>query len=120
MMTKTNEATRRQLAARCKALGVRLVIGADVVRIDAPRGWVIAVTECHSRDLYLKGWTKPEAYAELLDDLRFGLERCDDAECEHCPYQVASVDDWTERGADVVTPYGEPPADGGRLPNARP
>lgn len=75
---------KQKLIARCKELGCMLTDDGEVLRVDPPEGKVITVTEAHSIDFTLTGWTRLEAYAEILDDLRDGIEPCTLEDCDTC------------------------------------
>ena len=75
---------KQQLIARCKELGCGLLDCGDTIRVDAPVGKVVANTQVHYADLYLRGWKRNDAYRELLTELSGGLADCPDGNCEVC------------------------------------
>lgn len=79
-------ATKKQLVARCRELGVMLLDSGDCVRIDAPLGKRFAGGCGHSRDIYTDGWSRSEVYEELLRELSDGIDDCDDLEEVHSVY----------------------------------
>ena len=83
---------KQKLIARCKELGCGLLDDVDTLRIDAPVGKVIASTQCHYADLYLRGWKRNDAYLELLTELSNGIEDCQDGDCDVCD-EAMSFDD---------------------------
>lgn len=56
----------------------------DTIEVVVPSGFVMSDTGLHYRQLYLYGWTRTEAYADLAADLRGGIERCQTADCDIC------------------------------------
>lgn len=96
-------ATRKQFINRCNELGVIAIDSGDMIRIDAPHGRRFAGTQCHYHDIYLRGWTRPDAYQAMIDDMRMGLETCDITDCEICedaytPEQIAEFN-----GGELMT-----------------
>ena len=69
-----------------------LLDGGDVLRVDAPVGFVIHNTDGHSLDIYGIGsrWTRSDAYADLFASLSGGLDRCDDPDCDSCIHEPMS------------------------------
>ena len=76
--------TKQQLIKRCKELGCMLLDGGDSVSIDAPVGKVLSNNGVHSRTIHLDCWARPEAYRELMDDMKGGLEDCTGKDCDSC------------------------------------
>jgi hypothetical protein len=75
---------KQKLIELCKAAGVMLLDDGDVIRMDAPRGYVLKGNFTHSADVYLRGWSRAAAYQYLSEELGEGVEKCDDESCESC------------------------------------
>lgn len=58
-----------------------------VIYVWSPPGKVWVSTHCHVICRQFcngsESW-KPDAYAELIEEMRDGLEQCENEECEHC------------------------------------
>jgi hypothetical protein len=93
---------RAKLVERAEELGVAVVDDGESVSILAPHRHVFH-SGYHEHQIHLRGWTKPEAWAALLEELEHPTERCADPECEWCndepglPYGVSPK--------DVVVPF---------------
>lgn len=86
-------ATKKKFLALVDKLGATVEFnmggGVDSSSIDvlAPRGYVWGAIDAHELIAWAGyGETIPrgELYASLIDDMEFGLERCEDPECEWC------------------------------------
>ena len=84
--TQQPKRSRDLLKARCTQLGVLLLDCGDSLSIDAPIGYTLP-HGAHSRTLALRGWSREDAFASLLDDLQAPLIVCDDAECDACVHE---------------------------------
>ena len=91
-MKKSGLITKSKLITRCKELGVMLLDSGDVLRVDAPAGYVIRDTDGHSKDIYGIGtrWTRPDAYRDIFESLAGGLDECDDPDCDSCIHEPMS------------------------------
>ena len=86
-------ATKKQLIAACQRIGAHLFESADCIRINLPRGKMFDGGDVHSLDLYLRGWTRPEAYGDLLYDLeQMPVVDCIDPECDSCTEECTDED----------------------------
>lgn len=80
-----------------------LLDSGDSLSIDAPIGYTLP-SGAHSFTLYLHGWTRPDAYAALLDELHGPLLACDDRECDSCVHEPMTFDALAElyRGTRIA------------------
>lgn len=83
--------TRKQVPTQIKKMGCTVDEenqDDDVLVIDAPKGKVFACMNSHCllQPLVDEFNPKPrsEAYAAIIEDLNYGLEDCDDPECDIC------------------------------------
>ncbi|MDH3350239.1 MAG: hypothetical protein OEM51_01725 [Gammaproteobacteria bacterium] len=78
--------TKKQFDAICaeKKVSWRYEDETDTIEVDAPPGYVMTDSGLHYRSLYLRGWKRAEAYADLADDLRAGIEPCTLEDCDLC------------------------------------
>jgi hypothetical protein len=91
-MTTTATATRRQVTARAKALGVAVDYRLDregvfhEIVLTAPDGYLFKGVGVHECVVASQVEHAPMAtlYGPALDDMAGGLERCTDAQCDCC------------------------------------
>jgi hypothetical protein len=85
-MTRPATATKAELVKAATALGVELVFNEDDVEALCPAGKRFAGTQVHMFRATHRGkvaW-KASAYADLLADMRDGIEDCNEPECDTC------------------------------------
>lgn len=85
--------TRKQFFAElAKYPGVTLdtesELNQDVIQIDTPKGKVFNANGCHTMVVLFRNhggqsW-KPEAYADVVEQLKYGLGNCEDPDCDIC------------------------------------
>jgi hypothetical protein len=87
-------ATKQQVIKKCLELGCMLLDCGDCLRVDPPVGKVVSATGSHTLDLYLgtRGYKRSEAYAEIMADLRMGIDECTDPECDSCVLDPSGSD----------------------------
>lgn len=85
--------TRKQVLVQIEKMGCTLdELGSDSEHlvIDAPKGKIFA---CNAGTHCLVEWlvdefnpnlTRSDAYREIMNDLSYGLEPCEDPECDIC------------------------------------
>ena len=86
-------ATKQQAIAACKASGLMLVDAGDCIRVDAPIGRVLHWGGAHSHDLYTRGFTRPQAWDEVVEVASAGTDACDNPECDACVREAMSFDE---------------------------
>ena len=76
--------TKQELITLCKSVGVMFLDSGNVLRVDAPVGYVLKGGLQHSYDTYLDGWMRPDAYQDIADEIVSGIVKCEDPECDSC------------------------------------
>lgn len=84
--------TKKQLIDHCKKHGIMFLDDVDCLRFDAPIGKLLSPVGWHYIDFNLRGWTRPEAYQAIMEDIADGLEDCEDGDCDHCIHEPATFD----------------------------
>lgn len=83
-------ATRKQVEARLTQMGCTLDEDASCFTVDAPEGKVFNSNGLHCyvvpfKDGGIDGVSrKTETYDDILEMLGYGLDDCDDPNCEYC------------------------------------
>lgn len=78
--------TKEKFKKLCDLHNVRFRINEELntLNVDPPAGSVFADTGLHYVSMWLKGWTRSDAYAHVASDLAGGVEPCTIPNCDYC------------------------------------
>jgi len=81
-------ATKRQAMKRAAELGCTIDDNGFAITLDTPKGMVLGASGLHWYDLHYdsppRAWSKPEAWAAIIEEMSMGVESCMNPECDSC------------------------------------
>jgi hypothetical protein len=83
--------TRKQFVEKVKELGCTFeedeMGDSRCITVDAPKGYVFTIRGCHclvEPFTHISYSFKSKCYDNLMEDLSYGVELCEDPECDIC------------------------------------
>jgi hypothetical protein len=78
-------ATRKQVLAKAKELGILVNDDGNAIELEAPNGFLLGLTDSHCSMQFIYGdgaWARPDIWNAVMEYLEAGLEPCEDPECD--------------------------------------